>query len=101
MASEYSPSNDSVISPEPILADAFVMDGVVDRLAAGLYNLASMLVGEGDDSVRLVETAIANTDVSACEDPVQARKRPPIAVRGRRSILLGSAMPAAWPRRRA
>ncbi|MGA2634186.1 MAG: hypothetical protein ABSF16_08130 [Terracidiphilus sp.] len=84
MASEYSPSNDSVISPEPILADAFVMDGVVDRLAAGLYNLASMLVGEGDDSVRLVETAIANTDVSACEDPDQAR------ISGRRSLCEGA-----------
>ena len=29
-----------------------------ERLAAGLYGVASMLVGEGEDSARLVETAI-------------------------------------------
>ncbi|HXR37673.1 MAG TPA: hypothetical protein VN776_01190 [Terracidiphilus sp.] len=50
------------------------MDAVVDLIAAGLYSLASMLVGEGEDSIRLVETAIANADVSACHDPVEARQ---------------------------
>jgi len=50
------------------------MDDMFDLVAAGLYNMASMLVGEGEDSVRVVETAIANAEVSACHDPVQARK---------------------------
>jgi hypothetical protein len=36
--------------------------------------MASMLVGEGEDSVRLVETAIANAEISACHDPVEGRK---------------------------
>jgi len=50
------------------------MDEMLDAIAAGLYSLASMLVGEGEDSVRLVETAVATTEVSACEDPVEGRK---------------------------
>jgi hypothetical protein len=50
------------------------MDAVFDRIAAGLYTLASMLVGEGEDSVRLVETAIATTDARLCDDLVQCRK---------------------------
>ena len=50
------------------------MDAVLDAIAAGLYSLASMLVGEGEDSVRLMETAVATTEVSACEDPVEGRK---------------------------
>jgi hypothetical protein len=33
-----------------------------------------MLVGEGEASVRLVETAVATTEISACEDPVEGRK---------------------------
>jgi hypothetical protein len=33
-----------------------------------------MLVGEGEDSVALVETAVANADVSACADAVESRK---------------------------
>ncbi len=50
------------------------MDQVVDRIAAGLYTLASMLVGEGEDSVRLVETAIATVPASATGDPAEGRK---------------------------
>ena len=50
------------------------MDAMLDFIAAGLYSLASMLVGEGEDSVRLVETAVATTEISACSDPVQGRK---------------------------
>jgi hypothetical protein len=50
------------------------MDDMFDVIAAGLYNMASMLVGEGEAGVRLVETAVANADISACHDPVEARK---------------------------
>jgi hypothetical protein len=50
------------------------MDAMLDVIAAGLYSLASMLVGEGEDSVRLVETAVATTEVSACDDPIEGRK---------------------------
>jgi DNA-directed RNA polymerase specialized sigma24 family protein len=50
------------------------MEAMIDLIAAGLYNLASMLVGEGEDSVRLVETAIATAELSACHDPLEGRK---------------------------
>lgn len=50
------------------------MDEMFDRIAAGLYTLASMLVGEGEDSIRLVEKAIATTEASASRDPVEGRK---------------------------
>lgn len=50
------------------------MDNMLDLIAAGLYTMASMLVGEGEDGVRLVEAAIANTDVSACHEPVEGRR---------------------------
>ncbi len=50
------------------------MDAVVDMIAAGLYNIASMLVGEGEQSIRLVETAIATAEISACHDPSEARQ---------------------------
>ncbi len=50
------------------------MDAMIDMIAAGLYTMASMLVGEGEDSVRLVETAIANADVAACCDATVARQ---------------------------
>jgi hypothetical protein len=54
--------------------DAPEMDQMIDMIAAGLYTMASMLVGEGEDSVRLVETAIANADVAACSNATVARQ---------------------------
>ena len=60
---------------EATVAQAFEgMDEVLDLIAAGMYSLASMLVGEGEDSVRLVETAVATAEVSACHDPMKARQ---------------------------
>lgn len=50
------------------------MDELFDKIAAALYTVASMLVGEGEQSILLVEEAIAKADVSACADPVEARK---------------------------
>jgi hypothetical protein len=50
------------------------MDDMFELIAAGLYTLASMLVGEGEAGVRLVETAVANAEVSVCHDPLEARK---------------------------
>ncbi|MGB8095509.1 MAG: hypothetical protein WCF17_00040, partial [Terracidiphilus sp.] len=50
------------------------MDSMFDLIAAGLYTLASMLAGEGEDAIRLVETSVAQAEVSACSDPEQARR---------------------------
>ncbi|MGD0939809.1 MAG: hypothetical protein ABR905_08845 [Terracidiphilus sp.] len=47
---------------------------IVEQIASGLYSLASMLVGEGEDSERLVESAIANAEISVCQDPQEARQ---------------------------
>jgi hypothetical protein len=56
------------------------MDEMFDLIAAGLYTIASMLVGEGEESVRLVETAVANAEISACDNPAQARKSSRLAL---------------------
>jgi len=50
------------------------MDAMLDMIAAGLYSMASMLVGEGEDSIRLVETAVARTEIPSGADALQARQ---------------------------
>jgi hypothetical protein len=50
------------------------MDDLLDTIAAGLYSMASMLVGEGEDSIGLVETAVARTEISSRGDAVEARR---------------------------
>ncbi len=50
------------------------MEAMLDAIAAGLYNLASMLVGQGEDSVTLVETAVTNADISGSKNALDSRK---------------------------
>jgi DNA-directed RNA polymerase specialized sigma24 family protein len=50
------------------------LEAIFELVAAGLYSLASMLVGEGEECVRLVEEAVANAEVSVCQDPQVARQ---------------------------
>jgi hypothetical protein len=62
------------IQPNPDDAEAFEnMKAIFEQVASGLYSLASMLVGEGEDSARLVEEAIESAQVSPCADPQNAR----------------------------
>jgi DNA-directed RNA polymerase specialized sigma24 family protein len=41
-------------------------EGAFDAIASGLYNLASMLLGEGEQSIQLLESVVARADESAC-----------------------------------
>jgi len=50
------------------------IDEMVELIAAHLYSLASMLVGEGKESERLVEMAVSSAEVSVCHDPESARQ---------------------------
>ncbi|MDE3187297.1 MAG: hypothetical protein KGM96_07210 [Acidobacteriota bacterium] len=99
MPEEPNAAKDSLIPPQPIPAEARVfsermhdmldgkpkdhamvekafegLDSVFDLIAAGLYHIASMLVGEGEESIRLVETAVTKAEVSTCDDAAQARR---------------------------
>jgi hypothetical protein len=78
MPKQFVASNDRLIPAEPLERDA---EGAVegfepslDRIVAGLYSLASMLVGEGEDASRLLETTIAAAGVSCGAGPIEARQ---------------------------
>jgi len=95
MPQEPTPPNDSLIPSQPIPAGAQElskrvgglldgqpkddrtvaqalegMDDIVELMAAGMYNMASMLVGEGEDSALLVEAAISTAKISPCAGAV-------------------------------
>ena len=74
MPDKFNSSLDSVIPSEPPSPAIDGFDDMFDRIAAGLYSLASMLVGEGEDGARLVETAIATTDISNSTHPADTRQ---------------------------
>jgi DNA-directed RNA polymerase specialized sigma24 family protein len=60
-----------LITEQPNSAD---MQEIFELVASGLYSLASMLVGEGEESARLVEETVATAQVSPCADPQNARR---------------------------
>lgn len=116
--SKEIPTNSSLIPPQPVpegaaefvekvhglldgrpkddetVSKAFEgMDNMFDVIAAGLYSLASMLVGEGEDSIRLVETAVATAEVSACSSAEQARRSSRVALATAAVELLGKRDP--------
>ncbi len=49
-------------------------EDIFDLVAAGLYNMASMLVGEGEESIEIVEAAVANAEVVCCGEVEAARR---------------------------
>jgi DNA-directed RNA polymerase specialized sigma24 family protein len=55
------------------------MDDFLDMIAAKLYSLASMLVGEGEESIQLVEATIANAELAA-NTPEQGRRNSRLAL---------------------
>lgn len=49
-------------------------DELLDAIAASMYTLASMLVGEGEQSVRVIEASIAGTQVTFGSEPEDNRR---------------------------
>ncbi len=48
-------------------------EGLIEKIAADLYRVSSMLLGEGEEAVRLIEQVVTDLDVSVCSDPLDAR----------------------------
>jgi len=48
-------------------------DGFLERAASDLYRIASMMLGEGEETIALIEKAVATVDIPACSDHFEAR----------------------------
>jgi DNA-directed RNA polymerase specialized sigma24 family protein len=91
MPQEFDLPHNSSISDTPhppeqsVAGTSEALEEIVEQIASGLYSLASMLVGEGADSERLVEAAIADAEISVCQDPH-------VAVQSSRQALSAAAL---------
>jgi DNA-directed RNA polymerase specialized sigma24 family protein len=74
------------VSPQDSLTHLAAKEGAAglndmfDRIGAGLYTLASMLVGEGEESIKLVERAVATADVAPRTDIAEAIRNSQLAL---------------------
>jgi DNA-directed RNA polymerase specialized sigma24 family protein len=65
-------------------------DGLLERIAAELYRISSMLLGEGEESIRLIEQVVATVDLPACHDHLEARHNSRLALGAQAIALLAS-----------
>jgi hypothetical protein len=75
MPKDSNAQNDRLVSsqPTPTTSAQKSMEDEIDLIAAGLYSMAAMLVGEGEDSARLVERAIESAENPVCHDSAAAQ----------------------------
>lgn len=50
-------------------------DGVLERIAADTYRVASMLLGEGEEAIGLIERVVAEVDLRASRDQAEVRHK--------------------------
>ncbi len=48
-------------------------EGLIERIASDLYRIGSMLLGEGEETIQIIEKVVIHNDISACSDHVEAR----------------------------
>jgi hypothetical protein len=72
-------------SVESALSD---WDGLLEKVAGELYRISSMLLGEGEESIRLIEQVVATVDLPACHDQVEARHNSRLALAAQAIALL-------------
>lgn len=71
------------------------LDAMFEVIAAGMYSMASMLVGEGEDSIRLVETAVANTEILGTNQFAEDRRNSRLALCAAALDILTARNPAS------
>jgi len=70
-------------------------DGLLEKIAAELYRISSMLLGEGEESIRLIEQVVATVDLPACHDHIEARHDSRLALGAQAIALLAERNPSA------
>lgn len=62
---------------DPVAVEAALSgwDELLEKIAGELYRISSMLLGEGEESIRLIENVVANVDIPSCSNQGEARHR--------------------------
>lgn len=48
-------------------------DDVIERIATELYQIGTMLLGEGEETIAAIEKVVTDADVAVCKDYLEAR----------------------------
>jgi hypothetical protein len=56
------------------------MDGMLEKIAREQYRVGSMLLGEGEETIRVIERVVGKIDLPGCCDQADARHRGRVAL---------------------
>src|ERR1017187_9515199 len=70
-------------------------DGILEKIAGEQYHIGSMLLGEGEETIGLIELVVANLNISACSDHRDARHQSRVALAAEAIRLLQRRDPAS------
>ena len=72
------------------------MDGLLEKIAGELYHIASMLLGEGEQAIVLIEQTIADLDIPSCASHVEARHKARLTLATKAVTILQQRDPASF-----
>ncbi len=81
--------------PEVVEAALSGWDSLLEKIAGDLYQIASMLLGEGEETIALLEKTVSSVDVPACSDHVEARHSARLALAAQAIAILEQRNPAS------
>jgi hypothetical protein len=64
-------------------------DVLLEKIAGELYGIASMLLGEGEEAIGLIEGVVANVDLPTCCDQAEARHQAHLLLAADAITILG------------
>jgi len=82
---------------DPAIVEAALTgwDGVLEKIAGDLYQIGSMLLGEGEETIQLIEYVVANVDIPACSDHIDAQHKSRLALGEQAIRVLATRVPAS------
>ncbi len=70
-------------------------DGLLEKIAAELYRIGSMLLGEGEQTILLIEQAVTEVDIPSCSNHVEARHKARLTLAAEAVAILQQRDPAS------
>jgi hypothetical protein len=70
-------------------------EGLLEKIGAELYRIASMLIGDGEESIGVIEKVVTNLNLTACRDHADARHQSRLALAAESIGVLANRDPAA------
>jgi DNA-directed RNA polymerase specialized sigma24 family protein len=72
-------------------------DALLEKMGSDTYRIGSMLIGEGEETIRLIEEVVTDVDIRACSSHQEARHRSRLILAAKAISVLAARDSASHP----